>query len=80
MHIETPYSKHFLPSVRWLEQLKPLARNKDKEHTERGIDDQRHRQDSDCPLSEKLTDIRFFNAREIERGVLAETDKGEDRV
>jgi len=59
---------------------KPLAGNQDEEDAERRIHEDRHGEDHDRPASEKLPDVGLPHPGEVEGGVLAETDEGEDRV
>jgi hypothetical protein len=60
--------------------LEALSWDKDEENAERSIDESSHCQDHDGALGDERADIGFADAREVERGVLAVTNKGHDRV
>lgn len=60
--------------------LQPFTRDKDEEHTERGVDQNGDGENHDRPLSKELTNVGLTNSREVERCVLAEADESEDRI
>lgn len=57
-----------------------FARDQDEEHAQCCIDEDRHGEDHGRPAGEKLADVRLPHPREVERGVLAVADEGEDGV
>lgn len=59
---------------------KSLARNQDEKDAECCVDQDRHGENHDRPTSKKFPDVRLPHPGEVERGVFAETDEGEDRI
>lgn len=57
-----------------------FAWDQNEEHTKCGVDEGRNSEHHDCAACKKLADIRFPHPSKVERGVLAEADKGEDGV
>ena len=57
-----------------------LARDKNEEHAECGINKDCHCQDHDCSFRKKLANVRLADAREVEWRVLAEADECHDGV
>lgn len=59
---------------------KPFAWDQNEENAERCINEQRHGEDHDRPMSEKLPDVWLPHPGIVEWGVFAETDEGDDGV
>lgn len=58
----------------------PLAGHEDEEGTDGGVDEDRDTEDHDRAASEELADVRLAHPREIERGVLAVAEHGQEGV
>lgn len=59
---------------------KPLAWDQHEQHAERRVDEDCHGEHHERPPSEQLPDVGFAHAGEVERGVFAQTDEGEDGI
>lgn len=59
---------------------KSFAGHQDEQHQDGRVDEGRHGQDHEGSLCEQFPDVRLADAGEVERGVLAQADEGQDGV
>lgn len=60
--------------------LKSLSGNEDEEHAEGGVDKEGDGEEHESSFGEKAADVGLADAREVEGGIFAKTQEGENGV